>query len=318
MTLANQSAPIEADFDAIRKTADAEARRKGAVPAAFINLARKDALDEKVEGARREFAQAPNSRVARMKLAEALRDRGDISEAIENYRVCAQWPEFAELARYFLAALGAAEPPPSMPAGLARELFDHSAPSFEHDLIGTLRYQGPALLYRAVRDVVGEAAGGFDILDGGCGTGLCGKVFRPMARRLVGVDISAEMIKLASEKGLYDELIQGELSDALARRVGAFDIVLAGDVLIYLGAPDPIMAAARTALKPDGIFAFTTERSDGSGFDLARTGRYRHSDTCIEDAAARAGLDIAHVHRAALRFELDEAVEASVFVLSRT
>ena len=194
-----------------------------------------------------------------------------------------------------------------MPAGLARELFDHSAPSFEHDLVGALRYQGPALLYRAVRDVVGEAAGGFDILDGGCGTGLCGKVFRPMARRLVGVDISAEMIKLASEKGLYDELIQGELSDALARRVGAFDIVLAGDVLIYLGTPDPIMAAARTALKPDG-----------SGFDLARTGRYRHSDTCIEDAAAKAGLDIAHVHRAALRFELDEAVEASVFVLSRT
>jgi predicted TPR repeat methyltransferase len=318
MKLANQSTPIEADLDAVRKILESEAQRKGAVPAAFANLTQQDALDESVEEARRAFAREPNSRVARMKLADAHRERGNVLEAIEHYRVCAEWPEFAEVAQYFLAALGAAEPPTSMPDSLTRNLFDHCASNFENDLVGTLRYQGPALLYRAARDVLGEEARGFDVFDGGCGTGLCGEKFRPMARHLVGVDISAEMIKLARQKGIYEVLIHGELCEVLARHAGAFFFNDTATTEIYTGAPDPIMAAARVALKPDGIFAFTTERLDGSGFDLARTGRYRHSDTCIEEAAAKAGLNIVHVDRAGLRFEQGESVDSTVFVLSRT
>jgi predicted TPR repeat methyltransferase len=204
-----------------------------------------------------------------------------------------------------------------MPTGLVRETYDHYAPTFEQELVGALRYQGPALLHQAVLSALGAEAGGFDILDGGCGTGLCGKVFRPMARRLAGVDASAEMIGFADEKDLYDELIHGELCESLGRYRAAFDIVLAGDVLIYLGRPDPVMSAVWAALKPGGLFALTTERLDGTGLDLSATGRYRHSDSCIEEAAPSAGFSVASVDRACLRFERGVAVESSVFVLAK-
>ena len=39
-----------------------------------------------------------------------------------------------------------------------------------------------------------------DILDAGCGTGLCGPLLAPYARRLVGVDLSDGMLKHAREK----------------------------------------------------------------------------------------------------------------------
>ncbi len=317
MTLANQTTPVAADFDAVRDAMDAERMGKGAVPAAFMSLARQDALEKEVEDSRRAVAAHPNSALARLRLADALRDNGDPAEAIELYRECTRRRETAEPARFFLAALGAADLPPAMPPGLVRETFDRYAPTFEQELVGALRYQGPALLYQAVLGVLGGQAHELDILDGGCGTGLCGKVFRPMARRLVGVDASAEMIRRAGEKNFYDELIHGELCDALGRYRAAFDLVVAGDLLIYLGAPDPVMSAAWTALEEGGLFAFTTERLDGTGFDLPPAGRFRHSDSCIEEAASNAGFRVARADRACLRFERGAAVDSTVFVLSK-
>ncbi len=317
MKLANQTAPVAVDFEVVRDAVDAERTRRGAVAVAFMSLARQDALEKEVADSRRAVAAEPNSALARMRLADALRDNGDLAESIELYRNCTRWPETAEPAGFFLAALGAADLPPTMPPGLVRETFDHYAPTFEQELVGALRYQGPALLHQAVLGVLGPAAGGLDILDGGCGTGLCGKVFRPMARRLVGVDASAEMIRRAGGKDFYDELIHGELCETLGRYRAALDLVIAGDLLIYLGDPDPVMAAAWTALEMGGLFALTTERFDGAGFDLPPTGRFRHSDSCIEQAASNAGFDIVRADRACLRFERGVAVDCSVFVLSK-
>ncbi|NIR58985.1 MAG: methyltransferase domain-containing protein, partial [Gammaproteobacteria bacterium] len=50
-----------------------------------------------------------------------------------------------------------------------------------------------------------------DILDAGCGTGLCGPLLAPHARTLVGVDLSGGMIAKAEELAVYDELEVAEL-----------------------------------------------------------------------------------------------------------
>ena len=47
-----------------------------------------------------------------------------------------------------------------------------------------------------------------DVLDAGCGTGLCGPLLAPYARRLIGVDLSEGMLALAKEKHVYDALIK--------------------------------------------------------------------------------------------------------------
>ena len=38
------------------------------------------------------------------------------------------------------------------------------------------------------------------MLDAGCGTGLCGPLIAPHARRLVGVDLSGQMLAHARER----------------------------------------------------------------------------------------------------------------------
>ena len=49
-----------------------------------------------------------------------------------------------------------------------------------------------------------------DVLDAGCGTGLCGPLVAPYARRLVGVDLSARMLDAGRRRdSVYDELYQG-------------------------------------------------------------------------------------------------------------
>ena len=55
----------------------------------------------------------------------------------------------------------------------------------------------------------------FDVLDAGCGTGLCGPLLRTRAKRMTGVDLSPKMIEWAAERGIYDRLAAEELTTFL-------------------------------------------------------------------------------------------------------
>src|SRR5687768_7605330 len=60
---------------------------------------------------------------------------------------------------------------------------------------------------------------------------------------------------------LYDELLLGGLVDALSRNPGAYDLVVAADVLLYLGDLDAVFGAAKGALREGGVFAFKIGRA---------------------------------------------------------
>ena len=47
----------------------------------------------------------------------------------------------------------------------------------------------------------------------------------------------------------------GDVAQVLGGYVGAFDLALCTDVMIYLGSLTPIFAAAASALKPGALFA---------------------------------------------------------------
>ena len=67
-----------------------------------------------------------------------------------------------------------------------------------------------ATLHQQVLDAVQEYTNAkpVKILDAGCGTGLCGPLLKPWARRLVGVDLSGGMLEKARALQLYDEHIE--------------------------------------------------------------------------------------------------------------
>jgi predicted TPR repeat methyltransferase len=171
-----------------------------------------------------------------------------------------------------------------------------------------LGYQVPRLLYEAVAG----AGDDLDVLDLGCGTGLCGPLLRPIARHLVGVDLSPRMLSLAAARGLYDQLNCAELTEWLAA-CPAFDLVVAADVLCYFGELDLAFAAVRAVLTPGGCFASSLEAGT-QPFVLRPHGRYQHQREYIEGSLGRAGFQDVRISQAVLRYERKDPVAGHIVV----
>src|ERR1700722_4221582 len=147
----------------------------------------------------------------------AIRDRlGDHDGAVVAFRQARDAdPEDYHGARLQLARLRAGDAAPAMTETYVRRLFDQYAGRYDAALIERLDYRGPALLRAAVGAVVCPAGLPMrfgSVLDLGCGTGLAGAAFRPLADWLVGVDLSPAMTAQAETKKLYDRLVTGALA----------------------------------------------------------------------------------------------------------
>jgi predicted TPR repeat methyltransferase len=185
---------------------------------------------------------------------------------------------------YALATLLNVFPPAQSPAPGITKLFDGYAGRFDEHLQGKLGYRVPEMLARAIADT--RPAHLLDVLDLGCGTGLCGAALRPLARTLRGVDLSPAMVEKAQARGVYDEVILGEMLAPLRDRAGAFDLIVATDVLIYVGDLAPVFDAAAQALRPGGMLAFSVEAGAGDRYYLQpKTRRYAHAQPYVQHLA---------------------------------
>jgi predicted TPR repeat methyltransferase len=156
------------------------------------------------------------------------------------------------------------------------------------------------------------------VLDLGCGTGLCGLLLRPIARKLEGLDLSRGMIEMARQRGIYDDLNVGEIVSGLRARSAACDLVVAGDVFCYLGDLTAVFAAAAIALRPEGWFAFSVEESDTPDWVLRASRRYAHHHSYIRHLASQFGFDLIQVATQGLRKEAGKDLPGLVVVLRRS
>jgi predicted TPR repeat methyltransferase len=231
-------------------------------------------------------------------------------------------------------ALAAAVPglplPPRVSPAAVGNLFDRYASQFDQHLRDTLKYQVPELIAAAVKEAVNagsasasasasaEANAGrsLDVLDLGCGTGLCGPLLRPMARSLVGVDLSPAMVRQARLRGVYDRLDAVDLLDLLRQKKAAYDVLVAADVLIYFGDLAPVVEPAVAALRPGGLLAFSVEAGDGDRFQLRpATRRYAHAEPYLRRLAGIFGLRIVRLDRITARAEAGRPVAGFLVLL---
>lgn len=249
-------------------------------------------------------------------LGEARRALGDIPRARAAYaRALKLDPADVCGAALGLALAGGAPAPDKAPEAYVRQLFDDYADTFDHALVDKLDYCAPQLLADALARTI-DRRGGLSIMDAGCGTGLAAPALKPYASRLDGVDLSPAMVARAAERGLYDELVVGDLVGTLKARPAAYDLVVAADVLVYLGDLEPVMAAARLALNPGGAFAFTVEKSDEAGtYALGPKQRYAHAAAYIGEVAQAAGFTVALQEDAVTRRDGGQDVPGMVVVL---
>ena len=254
------------------------------------------------------------------RLGAALYGWDRIEEAADVYRKWLSLEPDNPLARHLLSACTGQAVATRASDDTVRNIFDGFADSFDQILEG-LQYRAPALVAQAATEVIGPPQSRLDILDAGCGTGLCAEHFKPFARRLVGVDLSLEMLKRAGMRQLYDELIMGELTAFVGAVSSAWDLIVSADTLVYFGDLTGAMGAVWRGLRPRGHVVFTLERATEDdapqGFKINPHGRYSHSEAYVRGILSAARLEprqISHVH---LRLELKKPVEGLLVVARR-
>jgi predicted TPR repeat methyltransferase len=255
---------------------------------------------------------APRSAALRRILGLAYSTMGMKDEAIAVYRAWLEAEPGNPLAEFHLGACTGDDVPERAPDTYVARVFDSFAASFDAKL-ADLSYQAPALVTAAVARHAGAPAQALDLLDAGCGTGLCGPLLAPWACRLAGVDLSEGMLRKAAARGVYDELVCGELVAFLRMRPAAWDLIVSADTLCYFGALEGFAGAAFAALRRDGLLVFTVEAHDDADaapdYRLQEHGRYSHRRRYVETVLRSAGLAPVELQAVVLRMEAGKPVD---------
>lgn len=314
-------------------------------PSAHCNLGvmlrQSDRFAEAVAALRQAIALAPDLAEAHFNLGKALTAQGEHEAAIAAYRETLRLqPDYPmaykslglllyklnrgkeaaalfrdwvaqdpanPVARHMLAAHSGRDVPARASDAYVIDLFDRYAESFDQHLVERLGYQAPSIVGARLVEDVGAPAARLDVLDAGCGTGLCGPIVRPYARHLVGVDLTPRMIEQARVREVYDELVVAELTAFMNEHPETYDLIVSADTLIYFGRLEPVLTAAAAALRPGGWLTFTMERVDDAdateGFRLDPSGRYRHAESYLRRVLAMVGMAVGILETTTLRLE---------------
>jgi predicted TPR repeat methyltransferase len=256
----------------------------------------------------------PKHSEARRLLALAHCTLGEIDQAIG---ILEEWlgeePDHP-VARHLLAACSGRNVPSRASNAFVETTFDSFAGSFDAKL-ASLQYRAPELVAAMLSDAEGTASKRLDVLDAGCGTGLCGRLIAPYARRLVGVDLSERMLAQAEARHVYDALVKGELTTYLGGCSAAFDVIVSADTLVYFGSLAGVVAAAAVALRPGGRFIFTVEEWSNPGLEaqyvLNPHGRYGHTRQYLDGLLTTVGFQ-SEIIPAELRLEAGSPVPGLV------
>lgn len=297
-------------------------------PHANMNMARAYLGMEMTEAAIPYYEKAvqliPENAALLQDLGNAYQKTGRLPEALACFREVIRLEPDNPI-QHLVAALSG-ETTAAAPTAYVETLFDHSADTFDADLVGSLQYNVPAQLLALLQSHRSLPAGELDVLDLGCGTGLFGKEIAPYANSLVGVDLSQKMLGKAEILGVYDHLEQMDILPMIQNEPdGDYDLIAATDVFIYIGKLDGIFREAKRILKPQGILAFSTESLDAlpegrrragtENYQLNETGRYAHSMRYLRELAETAGLTILASREDTGRIDNGQPVICSMLLL---
>jgi predicted TPR repeat methyltransferase len=280
-------------------------------------------LEDAVECLKTAISLKPDHDMAYERLGMILYRAGKTRELAELYGDWVKYNPDNPTARHMYAAAAGEAVPDRASDDYVRNTFDGFAETFDENLLD-LGYRAPQLLADALERHLGPAdgAGRLEILDAGAGTGLCGPLLRSRASTLVGVDLSSGMLEKARARRIYDELVAAELCDFMRSRPASFDVVLSADTLVYFGALEEVLAAARDCLRPGGLLSFTVERADAADgvarFGMGLHGRYLHAEAYVASALDAAGFRNREITPAVLRVELGADVQGMVVVARRS
>ncbi len=201
------------------------------------------------------------------------------------------------------------------------ELFDVFASDFD-SVLSELNYDSPNIIAQYLKECFNNKKNqNLSILDMGCGSGLCGKQLKKIFKksRLIGVDISSQMLMKAEEKNVYDELVKSDITDCFCGDNLTFDIVVASDVFTYFGNLDFVFKKVDSLLCKNGLFAFTVSENNlnKKDFFLMPSSRFIHSIKYVENMLKKYDFSIMKNECKILRKEGDKDVMGRVILAEK-
>ena len=258
---------------------------------------------------RRVLALQPRHAYAQELLGRMLYVAGDRDEATTVFREWAAREPDNPVPAHMLAACSGVDVPARASDAYVSKTFDHFAASFDEVLLQRLDYRAPEMLCASLAEVLGPPQSALDVLDAGCGTGLCAPLLAPYARSLTGVDLSGGMLARARSRAIYDDLVEAEIGRFLTERPARFDVIASADTLCYFGDLASVGQAARAALRPQGWLAFTLESADDiDTYRINPHGRYSHARAYVTRVLVLARFERVSIEPASLRLELGKPV----------
>jgi predicted TPR repeat methyltransferase len=138
--------------------------------------------------------------------------------------------------------------------GEVDQLYDAWATSYDDEVISE-GYQTPARLVAALAKFAPKSA---KILDIGCGTGFSGLHLHDAGfTDISGSDPNKNMLKHARSRGIYQHLIETDLSDPYPFPIGTYDAITAIGVIGSGAAPATLLEPTVRTLTPNGLLAFS-------------------------------------------------------------
>ena len=232
--------------------------------------------------------------------ALSLEKQNDAEAAAKLYSKCLELDPLDMCgASIRLAALGLGKAPDKAPDAYVATLFDQHADDFDDILTGNLEYAVPM---QAAQLLEAKAPGPYKkMLDLGCGTGLSGMMLQGICDVAIGVDISENMIDKSDERACYDALYINEAVHFLqewAKGKGPdyqpFDLIVATDVLPYIGALEPLFDGIKQNAIKNAVLVFSSETLSndvlaGRNWCITPNQRFAHSKKYLQSMCERAG-----------------------------
>jgi len=237
----------------------------------------------------------------------------DHSKASSHYKEVLRIDPKNIEASYILDAINDSHHYTTAPSIYIENLFNQYAPYYDQHLTKILDSKIPYLIHKAIIEIISEKHN-LNILDLGCGTGLIGEKFHPIANTLIGIDLSEKMLEQAKQKNFYTELVLEDINNAI-KKYNNIDLVIAADTLVYIGNLEQIFYHLTTTLKPNGMFAFTIETTSNYPYCLQKTARFAHDKKYIQDLSHKYNFDIILCNNIILRKHYNTNIEGLLYVL---
>lgn len=277
-------------------------------------------FSKSVEAYRRVLSLKPYKAENYENLCVMLYLQGNVEDAILLVKQWLQYDPENPLALHRLYSYTGELSLPRAADAYITKTFDNFADSFDM-VLKHLDYKAPFLVADAVKEIYDKAGKKLDILDAGCGTGLCGPLLKPCAGTLFGVDLSAKMLEKAAKRDCYDGLAQAELTAFMESYREACDVIVSADTLVYFGDLLPVSCAAAKVLPHGGHIVFTVERTEeggDKGYKIHPHGRFSHSEAYVKGVLNSAGLSVEKLDKVMLRYEAGVPVDGFLVVAQKS